>query len=192
MNATETNDFPPDEVRSAPAIARRALALFGVVGLELGAPREDIVAWLKDEGLWDELSPIEVSYVSAHHPTEKQRINASWWSEALIVLLWSIKKVEALPSPNEQCNTSLFQELLPPFANVATAELISSATRRSEDELLDMADTLLDLHWKARDAKIHSRDCPSVDIEIIQERHRAINWIIGYDGLPWDEVTTDT
>jgi hypothetical protein len=31
-----------------------------------------------------------------------------------------------------------------------------------------------------------------VDIEIIQERHHAINWVIGYEGLSWDEVTTDT
>ena len=31
-----------------------------------------------------------------------------------------------------------------------------------------------------------------VDVEIIQERHHAINWVIGYEGLPWDLVTTDT
>ncbi|MEY2943079.1 MAG: hypothetical protein RLY97_1093, partial [Pseudomonadota bacterium] len=31
-----------------------------------------------------------------------------------------------------------------------------------------------------------------VSLGIIQERHHAINWIIGYDGLDWDEVTTDT
>jgi hypothetical protein len=31
-----------------------------------------------------------------------------------------------------------------------------------------------------------------VDLEIVQERHHAINWVIGYDGAPWDEVTTDT
>jgi hypothetical protein len=29
-------------------------------------------------------------------------------------------------------------------------------------------------------------------LEIVQERHYAINWITGYGGLPWDEVTTDT
>jgi hypothetical protein len=33
---------------------------------------------------------------------------------------------------------------------------------------------------------------PGIDIEIVQERHHAINWITEYDGLPWDEVTTDT
>jgi hypothetical protein len=33
---------------------------------------------------------------------------------------------------------------------------------------------------------------PGIDIEIVQERHHAINWITECDGLPWDEVTTDT
>jgi hypothetical protein len=48
-------------------------------------------------------------------------------------------------------------------------------------------------HWNARDAQLHERSMPpGIDIEIVQERHHAINWITGYDGLPWDEVTTDT
>ena len=33
---------------------------------------------------------------------------------------------------------------------------------------------------------------PGIDIESAQERHHAIKWITGYEGLPWDEVTTDT
>lgn len=86
-----------------------------------------------------------------------------------------------------------FQEVLPPFANVAVKEFISTAQRRSNDELFDMADILLNSHWEARDARIHNKLMPSnLDIGIIQERHHAINWVIGYDGLPWDEVTTDT
>ena len=56
-----------------------------------------------------------------------------------------------------------------------------------------MANELMHLHWQARDARIHSKPTPPhVNIEIIQERHHAINWVIGYEGLPWDEVTTDT
>ena len=32
----------------------------------------------------------------------------------------------------------------------------------------------------------------AVHTEDKQERHHAINWVIGYDGLAWDDVTTDT
>jgi hypothetical protein len=54
-----------DKVRDSQEIARRSLALFGVVAIALGAPRNDIVGWLKDETLWEELSPTELSYVLA-------------------------------------------------------------------------------------------------------------------------------
>jgi hypothetical protein len=193
MKETEMEDFPLDEVRDTHTIARRALALFGVVGLALGAPKNDILDWLKVEGLWDQLSPSELAYVSATEPTRKQKVEATWWSERLIVLLWALKKVEQLPAPDEQCDTALFQEVLPPFADMSVAEFITSSRRLSEDELLNMADKIMDLHWKARDTEIDSIQAPPVvDIEIIQERHHAINWVIGYEGLSWDEVTTDT
>jgi hypothetical protein len=188
---SEFDNCPLDEVRDASEIARRALALFGVAGLGLGALHNDINSWLKEEDLWDELSPSELAYVSENEPTEKQSIDATWKSEALIVLLWSLEKMEYLPAITEQCDTSIFQELLPPYANLSSAEFIASAKRRPDDILIKMADELMGYHWQARDARIHSKPT-HLDIEIIQERHHAINWVIGYDGAPWDEVTTDT
>jgi Domain of unknown function (DUF4272) len=51
----------------------------------------------------------------------------------------------------------------------------------------------LEEHWKARDAQLCERSMPpGIGIEIAQERHHAIKWITGYEGLPWDDVTTDT
>ena len=191
LNTSEFDVCPPDEVRDESEIARRALALFGVVGLGLGAPHIDINSWLKEEDLWGELSPSELAYVSTKEPTKKQSIDATWKSEALIVLLWTLEKIEYLPAITEQCDTSIFQELLPPYANLSSAEFIASAKRHPDDILIRMADELMDYHWQARDAKIHSKPT-ELDIEIIQERHHAINWVIGYDGAPWDEVTTDT
>lgn len=193
MNDSDVSDLSPDKILDAKAIARRALGLFGAVGLALGAPRDDVISWLREENIWDELSPSELAYVTSSSPTEKQRIDASWKSEALMVLVWALGKIDTLPAPSEQCNTELFQNLLPPYAPISVAEFISSAERRSNQALLDKADELMDLHWEARDAKYHGRPIPPhLNIEIIQERHHAINWVIGYGGLPWDEVTTDT
>jgi hypothetical protein len=182
-----------DVARSCQEIARRTLALFGVIGIALRAPRTDIIDWLKEENLWDELSPCELAYATAEKPGEKETINATWWSERLIVLLWALRMIENLPAPNEQCDTAIFQELLPPFVDVAAAEFVRSAECRSENALRQMANELMHLHWQVRDARLHSKPAPShIDIEIIQERHHAINWVIGWDGSPWDDVTTDT
>ncbi len=182
-----------DAIRRADDVARRALALFGVWGLTTEAPREEVLRWLRDNGLFAELSQYEAGFVDSTSPTRKQLIDVSWYAERLIVLLWALGLVRELPSANEECDTLRFQDCLPPFSAGAVGDFIQQSKLRPEDELLKMADACLTLHWEARDAKINGL-APKVpvDIEIIQERHHAINWVIGYDGLPWDEVTTDT
>jgi hypothetical protein len=186
------DETPPDEIRTAPAVARRALALFGVVAVALGADREAILDWLESENLRDELSPAEAEFMASVEPSEQQVVNASWYSERLIVLLWALG-LAAVPEADQQCDTSVFLDVLPPYSGATAANVIMEATLRCPDELFAMADAIFDLHWQARDARINDREPESpVDLEIIQERHHAINWVIGYDGLAWDEVTTDT
>ena len=189
----DTEELPPDEIRPAHEVAVRALALFSAVATALGAPRSEVVSWLTKERLWEELSPRELTFLSREDAQERTRINFSWQSERLIVLLWALGKVPSLPAPSVQCDTRVFQELLPPFAETSAANFVDRAQLRSDQELLLKADELLEQHWKARDAQLNGRGPPTgIDIEIVQERHHAINWIIGYDGLAWDEVTTDT
>jgi len=189
----EEDDFPLDEVRSPQEIARRALTLFGVWGLTTAAPRNEVLDWLDENKLREELSPDELKFIDDHRPGSQQEINFTWHSERLIVLLWALNLVETLPSVDEQCDASVFAQCLPPFTEQTVEQFISSATLRSEDELWAEAERMRDLHWQARDAKINNRT-PSqpVDIEVVQERHHAINWVTGYDALDWDEVTTDT
>jgi hypothetical protein len=182
-----------DEIRSPLEAARRGLTLFSVVGLALGADRPEIIAWLKEHDLWKDLAPSEVGFIDTPVPSRQQLINASWLSERLVVVLWALGATEELPPPGEQCDTAVFQEILPPFASISVADFIASARLRPPSDLIAMADEVMALHWEARDARIKGRPTkPHVDLEIIQERHHAINWLIGYDGLDWDEITTDT
>lgn len=189
---TLDDDDSPDVIRSPSEVARRSLVLFAPVRAALGVPRETAHEWLVRNGLAADLTPVEAAYLANPAPAERESINFSWQSERLIVLLWALGAVE-LPPPDEQCDTMIFQSVLPPYANVDVAAFLTSARLRPDAELLAMADHMLNLHWEARDARINNRTpSPAVDIGIIQERHHAINWIIGYCGLPWDEVTTDT
>lgn len=191
-DVTEPN-CEPYQVRTSQEIATRALTLFGVVALGLGASREKIIPWLRDEGLCEALTPRERELVDSETPTQKQLINASWQSEALLVLLWVLRKVDDLPPGNVQCDTALFRQLMPPYADILVKDFVRLARRRSDEELTNQAILIQEMHWKARDAAIHGTAAPQeIDIEIVQERHHAINWVIGYERLSWDEVTTDT
>lgn len=188
------DDYPPDEIRTPHEVARRVLTLFTVVGLALKADRALVLNWLSENDLWGELSPSEHGFVDNPEPPPKQANNMSWQSERIVVLLWSLGLVAAIPAADTQCDTSQFQTILPPFAEKSVADFIAEARLRSDDELLDMQDECFNLHWAARDARIHGRPAKvPVDIEIIQERHHAINWVCGYSSnAPWDDVTTDT
>jgi hypothetical protein len=181
-----------DRIRPAHEIATRALALFGIVGIGLGTPRNDVVAWLKETGLWRSLSPSELRLVEAPLPTRQMIINVSWLSEALTVLLWALGRISELPPADVQCDTALFKDILPPFAEISEAQFVATASRRPDEELLRLAEDCMNLHAESRLAE-RTGHPPRyrVDTEIIQERHHAINWVIGYEGLAWDLVTTD-
>lgn len=185
------NEASPNRIRSPAEVARRALTLFAVVAVALGANRQEIITWLRQSALLDELSPVEARFIENSEPSDRDIINASWYSERLICLTWALN-LTSMPVANEQCDTSLFQDLLPPYVERSESDLIESAELRSESELIAMADQILNLHWKARDAELQGRSPHDVDLGIIQERHHAINWVVGYDDLSWDEVTTDT
>ncbi|WP_210805287.1 GNAT family N-acetyltransferase [Ideonella paludis] len=192
MDGQDFDDPPEDSVRDAQTIARRALVLMCVVAIALGDDKQKLVAWLRSSGLWVELSPNELDFITADEPNERQVINASWRSEALLLLLWSLDLVPKIPAATEVCDPAAFKALLPPWVQESATQFIEGARRRSDESLWEMSNELLDLHWTARDARINDRDCPNVNIGIIQERHHGINWIIGYGGAPWDEVATDT
>jgi hypothetical protein len=181
-----------DRIRTAREIAARTLALFGIVGIGLRAPRENVVAWLKETSIWQDLSPGELSLVETRAPTDRMMIDASWRSEALTMLLWTLEKIRELPPADMQCDTSLFQQILPPYAEITEEQFLATATRRSDEELRLQAESCMNLHAEyyaaARDGKPPRQP---VDGGIIRERHHAINWVIGYEGLDWDLVTTD-
>src|ERR1700722_4689035 len=176
FDVNDAEDRVQDEIRPAQEVARRSLALFAVVGTALGGPRGEVISWLRSEGLWGELTPHEVAYLEQTNAPPKAHINFGWQSERLIVLLWALGKIQELPDSATQCDTSVFKSVLPPFRRTSAQAFIAQATLIDEDSLWKQADFYLEDHWKARDAQLHERSMPpGIDIEIVQERHHAIN-----------------
>jgi hypothetical protein len=193
IDVGDAEDGGQHEIRPPQEVARRSLALFAAVRTALGVPRDEVISWLRIEGLWGALTPHEVAYLELTNPTRKAHINFGWQSERLIVLLWALGRIEELPDSATQCDTSVFKSVLPPFARTSTQAFIAQAMLIGEDRLWNQAELYLEDHWIARDAQLYERPMPpGIDIEIVQERHHSINWITGYEGLPWDDVTTDT
>lgn len=184
-----------DKPRSALEIARRALALGAVVARSFDAPRGELHDFISRHGLSGELTVAEHTYLYCARRTRDSTIRMTWNSERLMVLLWSIHKIEAIPGPSAQCSTAALADALPPFGIPSFDEFIQALRRRSERALFDKALEIQEQHAVAiarRRDKHYRPSIGPVDIEVVQERHRAINWVVGYCGLGWDEVTADT
>ena len=100
------------------------------------------------------------------------------------------------------------QGVLPPVFD-SVGEFISSARLRSDTDIHEANEEIYQIHWRVRDfqrrdeptlpgqlARMPIEDCDppaeSYGSGVVQERHHALNWLIGYCGQDWDDITTDT
>jgi len=187
----EPDDDIEDEVRKPSEIAKRALSLAAVISCAYGDSKADVISWLKKEDLWDEVSLLEKEFLETE--TSKE-LNAkfTWKIESLVPLLWSIGKLEKLPSLKSECDTEPLKKAVawPPNS---TKEYISSVKMRSNDELLEEYEKVYQAHWIVRDAQLNNKAVPKkFNPEVVYERHYGFNWVTGYMRQDWDDVTTDT
>ena len=153
--------------------------------------KTDIINFLKIEGLWGAVSEFEKKLFAKNKLTEKDKINISWQTECVYILLWSIQKLEGIDLPIEQCDTEQIFNILPKYLE-PVKEFVQNATLRPIAEILDKSDLIYRLHWAAREADSNDEDIPGkIDRGIIQEWHYAINWLTYYDEN-WDDILTDT
>ena len=177
-----------DEPRGAKEIAVRSLCVFTLIehAMREHEEAEERRLWLEEKGLAQGLTDLERQYLYSDSPTVKQDINATWLSECLCVLLWSIGYLVDIPEDSEKFDPADHFDIIPGYSDVTVEQFINGAMRRPVDELYEMAK---DIQWAHGLARSKGHDQVT---EILQERHLAINWVIGYCGLPWHLVTTDT
>jgi len=197
-----------DQIRSPHDVARRCVILYAVLAAGHREPRDQLVAWLRREELWDWVSPKESEFLLAVSPTKKEHIQASWRAEALFPLLWSLGLIEELPSPQRICDVQLMQRVLPPLLG-SVSQFVSSARLRSDADIRAANEEIYQIHWRVRDFQLrHEPTAPgklprmphpafdppadSYNPGVVEERHYALNWLIGYCGQDWDDITTDT
>jgi hypothetical protein len=178
-------------IRTATEIAKRIFILVYLGVYSEDIDKNEIIEFLKSEEIWDSVSEFEKKLLLKKKLTEKDKINISWRSEGIYLMLWTINKIDNLGLPIEQCDIGEMLDLLPNTFD-STKEFVQNATISPLAEILDKSDLIYRLHWAAREADSNDEDIPgNIDTGIIQEWHYAINWITYYDEN-WDEITTDT
>jgi hypothetical protein len=177
--------------RSAREIATRAVILQGVVAVAFEVDSEPVVEWLREQGVWHQVSPREAAFLLHPDVTDEQRNRFRWHQEAEWALLWAIGKVESLGLPTRGCDTRrLVDEIIPPLGSDIEG-FLASARPRPPGVLLAEDDRSYNLWCCANSAARRGEPLPS-DFKwwVLYERRYAFEWLDGMQD--WDDVTCDS
>lgn len=176
-------------IRPAADIAKRILILaYLYTTIHNEEDKQDIIAYLKAESLWDDVSQREQALFNKETLSEKEAMNLSWCVECIKVLLWSINKIDDLGLPIDEAS-EIFN-LIPGYME-PSEEFVNGAVIRDTTEILNASDLIYRIHWAIRQAGIDDTEVPNINPDVVPEWHQAINWITFYEDN-WDDITTDT
>jgi len=176
--------------RTTEEIAHRAIAIIITAVKGEGLDQPTVESLVKKYGAETFFSPEERAFIKDASPTQPDRIRFSWRYECAWVLLWSLGYVDTLAKPEEICDVP---KLVGVLRDRDTAGFIKDARLRPFSEILDQADVIYRYHWATTDSRIKNKPAPAkLQGGVVQERHYALNWLIGYMDQEWDDISTDT
>lgn len=178
------------KLRAKDAIVERALALLVVATKGEGLEQAKVVETRDKLGAATFLSPDEKDFVDDLAPSAKDKAQFGWRYECLGVMLWALGFEAELARPAKPADAARLVKLV---MDRGADKLRAEAHPRSAKDILDATDLAYRYDWACVAARMSSEEPPKgVDCEVVLERHRALNWLIGYQNQAWDDVSTDT
>ena len=178
-------------LRPAPKVMKRAMALFYAA------------AHAEEPGCFPareennpighaSLSPAERDFVGSAR--DEARASAMTWRyEAMNALLWALAIGDARL---DDSTTQMKVVDAWTAVNAYNTETSLTALRlRPTSEILDALDRTWLEHWIARQAGFNGVAAPTLNHDIVMERHRALNWLTGFHnpiGTEWDNIDCPT
>jgi hypothetical protein len=136
-----------------------------------------------------DFSPSEIEFMEDAAASDLDRVEFSWAFEAALPIAWALGRIAQLERPERLVDPASLIDLIEPDDGKA---FVATARMRPLAEILDAADLIYRHHWAVREAGLKKKPAPArLDGDVVMERHRGLNWLIGYEA-EWDEVTTDT
>jgi hypothetical protein len=199
MGVSVNHNLPPilasseTNLRAPKEIAERlvALAICNFVAFDHLSGGQAL-NYLEGYHLLHLLSPQERTFLEK--PTRQRKMQETWKSEAIWVLLWALGKVDDLGSPASLCDLNAVAEADYPVGPNKDPNTFIQAVKssRSFAEVLDTNDLYYRLHWAVVDARLQEKEIAQLHGGVVYERHYALNWLINYRNQDWDEVSCDT
>jgi len=177
-------------LRSKETACERAMALSLIARRADGESLDWYLQKIKQYQLQDAITEDEMDFAQEDEPVDYGVVKFSRRLESYWLLLWALGYVNRLSKPNTFANAQRAHTLLD---TRSPQQFLLDAKLRSKKEILDAADLYYRYDWAVVDAELYGKSPPrGLEPDVVYERHYALNWLVAYNNLPWDEITTDT
>ncbi|MBC3542051.1 DUF4272 domain-containing protein [Rufibacter sediminis] len=180
------------DFRDAEQIAKRKMVQLAIFQLHLGAPNHIINKLIEANKLSDNLTSDELRYLQSEYQDlpEQDQIDIYWYVEAIWTFAW-IGGLHNQLSLNTGVEDSL-ASMTPDIEKNESAEpYIKKFRLRSRLEIFEMLDKFYRAHWFARNNHLTGKESDKVDLDIIMERRKALEYTC-YRAYEWDSISLDT
>lgn len=176
-----------DSMRDAESIIDRLFCMHCCAACAYSFDRRKALEWLERESdsMW--LTPAEQAFLSTGAGDERlfrTQIEAMW------ALTWCLQIVAELQF--DRACSDRFVHLLPDLkSEQPTDRFRTQVNLRPRDEVFQALDLAYCLHWSVRESRLTGKPIKhSVPPHVIEERRRALEWVLSTDN--WDEISLDT
>jgi hypothetical protein len=177
------------QLRSPEEVLQRMIALWAVVGSAMIPGNRHFHRYIVGHRFQPWLSTRESRFLLKEDPGEAQRIQYSWQLEPLYFIGWCAGLIEHIGIPQGPSSLKDMVSLFP--KDMTPPDRLKAAIRiRSTAEIMDQVDLVYRLDWGVRHVQPAGDDtAPAVNAGVIQEWHRAANWMIRHKGQDdWDHI----
>lgn len=176
--------------RTKEEVCERAMCLLLVAAYAEGLEKEAVEKKTQEFQVGNCFTDDEKAFLAMEKFDGLTKAKFLWRYESLWVLLWALSYVDELDFPTGICDVPFCVRTI---SGRGREKFFEEAKLRSKAEILEQADFIYRLHWATTDARINGREMPAgLNDDTVFERHYALNWLIGYMGEDWDDVSTDT
>ncbi|WP_052596495.1 DUF4272 domain-containing protein [Aureispira sp. CCB-QB1] len=178
--------------RRSKDVAERMMVSLALFQLHLGAPIKTIEDWIEKNNLIGKLTNKETKYLHTNYEDlpEQDQIDLYWYIEAVWAFAWAGNLHE-----NLTLNTGVEDSLASMLPNIQDGELalvfIQKYRLRQDITIFEMLDKFYRAHWYARSIKLKGKQSDFVDLDIIMERRKTLEFIC-YSEFEWNEISLDT
>ncbi len=132
----------------------------------------------------------ERTFMYSPDPSDQDCAQFTWRYEGAWLLLWSLCFIDDAGPVSGIADVPRLAGLL---RDLGTDGVMARVKLRPQAKLLDAADLIYRRNWAVVAARLKGQDAPGgMDAGVVVERHYTLNWLIGYGGQAWDDISTDT